>query len=86
MLPICYILIVIFLAGVLIIAIPFTRMLWAGIPPSFKIECLIVTFAAIFIWLPILNIFHALYCAKVIKEHCTKVIKERTNKMMQNRI
>lgn len=76
--PICYILLVIFIAGILIIGIPFMHMIRIGIPPSFKIECLIVTFAAIFIWLPILNIFHALYCAKVIKDHI--------NKTMQNRI
>lgn len=76
--PICYILLVMFIAGILIIGIPFMRMILIGIPPSFKIECLIVIFAAIFIWLPVLNIFHALYCAKVIKDHI--------NKTMQNRI
>ena len=77
MLPLCYILLVIFFAGILIILIPFMRMIRLGIPPSFKIECLGLTFAAIFIWLPILNILHALYCAKVIKEHTNKMIKDR---------
>lgn len=72
--PICYIFPIMFVASVLIIGVPFMHMIRIGIPPSFKIECLIVVFAAIFIWLPILNIAHALYCAKVIKEH--------TNRMM----
>lgn len=76
--PICYIFLIMLIASVLIIGIPFMHMIIMEIPPSFKIECLIVVFAAIFIWLPILNIFHAVYCAKVIKEH--------TNKMMRGKI
>lgn len=72
--PICYIFPIMFIISILIIGIPFMHMIRIGIPPSFKIECLILIFAAIFIWLPILNIAHALYCAEVIKEH--------TNKMM----